>query len=178
MIQFSHENSVSFDKFLFLNISQIFSYILVFRHLFTLCSKLNNSPCPHLKQRQKIFVEITANYVNHYRLLWIWLSIYLSILQIFSHFFLSVCLHFLFFCQYSYFFSFLSAPSLIPLASEYPGSHSSGTNRVADLGPGDTGHEMHAKMEEAIEHALAIINGAAKFADEAQLEQVVRIFSE
>jgi hypothetical protein len=56
---------------------------------------------------------------------------------------------------------------LIPLSSDF---HSN--NRVADVGPGDTGHEMHAKMEEAIEHALAIINGAAKFADEAQLEQV------
>jgi hypothetical protein len=65
------------------------------------------------------------------------------------------------------FLSFFSAPSLIPLSSDF---HSN--NRVADVGPGDTGHEMHAKMEEAIEHALAIINGAAKFADEAQLEQV------
>ena len=31
---------------------------------------------------------------------------------------------------------------------------------------------MHARMEEAVEHALAIINGASKFAEEAQLEQV------
>ncbi len=42
---------------------------------------------------------------------------------------------------------------------------------MADVGPSDLGHEMHAKMEEAVEHALAIINGAAKFAEEAQLEQ-------
>ena len=43
---------------------------------------------------------------------------------------------------------------------------------MADFGPGDSGHEMHARMEEAIEHALAIINGASKFAEEAQIEQV------
>jgi hypothetical protein len=29
-----------------------------------------------------------------------------------------------------------------------------GTNKMTDFGPGDTGHEMHAKMEEAVEHAL------------------------
>jgi hypothetical protein len=65
---------------------------------------------------------------------------------------------------------------LIPSKSEFPisGSQSYGNYHKAlgDSGPGDTGHEMHAKMEEAIEHALAIINGAAKFAEEAQLEQV------
>ena len=60
------------------------------------------------------------------------------------------------------------------MAAEHPTSYNNGggTNKVADLGPGDTGHEMHAKMEEAVEHAIAIINGAAKFAEEAYLEQV------
>jgi len=66
----------------------------------------------------------------------------------------------------------ISAGSLIPIGSEFVSSHSlMSSNRLADIGPSDLGHEMHAKMEEAVEHALAIINGAAKFAEEAQLEQ-------
>ena len=69
----------------------------------------------------------------------------------------------------------ISVPSLIPSASEHSNTFSNtggGTNKLADFGPGDSGHEMHARMEEAIEHALAIINGASKFAEEAQIEQV------
>ena len=86
-----------------------------------------------------------------------------------------------FFYEYYWiYFSFYLAPSLIPSKSEFPisGSQSYGGYHKAlgDSGPGDTGHEMHAKMEEAIEHALAIINGAAKFAEEAQLEQVKILF--
>ena len=40
-----------------------------------------------------------------------------------------------------------------------------------DSGPKDIGHEIHAKMEEAAQHALSIINGAMKFTDEAEKEQ-------
>jgi hypothetical protein len=57
------------------------------------------------------------------------------------------------------------------VGSSYAAGSLGGT-RLSDVGPGETGHELHAKMEEAIEHAIAIINGAAKFAEEAYLEQV------
>ena len=45
------------------------------------------------------------------------------------------------------------------------------SNRMTDTGPADVGHEIHAKMEEAAEHALTIINGAFKFAADAENEQ-------
>ena len=36
-----------------------------------------------------------------------------------------------------------------------------------DAGPSDIGHELHAKMEEAAEKALAIIEHAQKYLDES-----------
>ena len=40
-----------------------------------------------------------------------------------------------------------------------------------DAGPSDVGHELHAKMEEAAEKALAIIQHATKYLDESAKEQ-------
>ena len=40
-----------------------------------------------------------------------------------------------------------------------------------DAGPSDVGHELHAKMEEAAEKALAIIEHAGKYLDDATKEQ-------
>ena len=42
----------------------------------------------------------------------------------------------------------------------------------ADVGPKDVAAELHAKIEEASQHALAIIEGAKTFAEEAEKEQV------
>lgn len=44
-------------------------------------------------------------------------------------------------------------------------------NYKRDSGPSEVGHEMHAKMEEAAQHALSIINSAHKFLDDAEKEQ-------
>jgi len=43
-----------------------------------------------------------------------------------------------------------------------------------DVGPKDVGQEIFAKMEEAAQHALAIIEGAKKFTEEAEKEQSVK----
>ena len=40
-----------------------------------------------------------------------------------------------------------------------------------DSGPSDIGHELHAKIEEAAEKALAIIEHAGKYLDDAAKEQ-------
>ena len=40
-----------------------------------------------------------------------------------------------------------------------------------DAGPSDIGHELHAKMEEAAQKALAIIEHAGKYLDESAKEQ-------
>ena len=42
----------------------------------------------------------------------------------------------------------------------------------SDIGPKDVAAELHAKIEEAAQHALAIIDGAKTFAEEAEKEQV------
>ena len=42
----------------------------------------------------------------------------------------------------------------------------------SDVGPKDVAAELHAKIEEAAQHALAIIDGAKTFAEEAEKEQV------
>merc|ERR1712212_1098204 len=46
------------------------------------------------------------------------------------------------------------------------------TSAVA--GPKDVAAELHAKIEEAAQHALAIIDGAKTFAEEAEKEQAAR----
>merc|ERR1712096_297631 len=43
-----------------------------------------------------------------------------------------------------------------------------------DVGPKDVAAELHAKIEEAAHHALAIIEGAKTFAEEAEKEQASR----
>ena len=43
----------------------------------------------------------------------------------------------------------------------------------SDVGPKDVAAELHAKIEEAAQHALAIIEGAKTFAEEAEKEQVI-----
>ena len=40
-----------------------------------------------------------------------------------------------------------------------------------DAGPSDVGHELHAKMEEAAEKALAIIQHATKYLEQSAKEQ-------
>ena len=45
---------------------------------------------------------------------------------------------------------------------------------TSDLGPKDVAAELHAKIEEAAQHALAIIDGAKTFAEEAEKEQVFK----
>merc|ERR1711910_43427 len=45
---------------------------------------------------------------------------------------------------------------------------------TSDLGPKDVAAELHAKIEEAAQHALAIIDGAKTFAEEAEKEQAAR----
>ncbi len=45
-----------------------------------------------------------------------------------------------------------------------------------DSGPSDIGHELHAKMEEAVEKAQAIIEHAGKYLSEAEKEQSLKAF--
>lgn len=40
-----------------------------------------------------------------------------------------------------------------------------------DAGPSDVGHELHAKLEEAAEKAMALINHAGKYLEDAEKEQ-------
>ena len=51
---------------------------------------------------------------------------------------------------------------------------SSSVAGTSDIGPKDVAAELHAKIEEAAQHALAIIDGAKTFAEEAEKEQVLR----
>jgi len=48
----------------------------------------------------------------------------------------------------------------------------SAVDGTSDIGPKDVAAELHAKIEEAAQHALAIIDGAKTFAEEAEKEQV------
>merc|ERR1719515_77000 len=43
-----------------------------------------------------------------------------------------------------------------------------------DIGPKDVGQEIFAKMEEAAQHAMAIVEGAQKFTEEAAKEQAIK----
>jgi len=43
-----------------------------------------------------------------------------------------------------------------------------------DIGPKDVGQEIFAKMEEAAQHAMTIIEGAQKFTEEAAKEQEIK----
>merc|ERR1719147_359807 len=43
-----------------------------------------------------------------------------------------------------------------------------------DIGPKDVGQEIFAKMEEAAQHANAIVEGAQKFTEEAAKEQAIK----
>merc|ERR1719249_274885 len=43
-----------------------------------------------------------------------------------------------------------------------------------DIGPKDVGQEIFAKMEEAAQHAMTIVEGAQKFTDEAAKEQSIK----
>lgn len=43
-----------------------------------------------------------------------------------------------------------------------------------DIGPKDVGQEIFAKMEEAAQHAMAIVEGAKKFTEEAVKEQEIK----
>merc|ERR1712136_228677 len=54
--------------------------------------------------------------------------------------------------------------------------HDTSWDRGAKIGEGfhDVGQEIFAKMEEAAQHALAIIEGAKKFTEEAEKEQSVK----
>lgn len=43
-----------------------------------------------------------------------------------------------------------------------------------DIGPKDVGQEIFAKMEEAAQHAMTIVEGAQKFTEEAAKEQAIK----
>ena len=58
-----------------------------------------------------------------------------------------------------------------PSKLEY--SETSAVAGHSDVGPKDVAAELHAKIEEAAQHALAIIDGAKTFAEEAEKEQVI-----
>ena len=51
----------------------------------------------------------------------------------------------------------------------------SAVSGTSDIGPKDVAAELHAKIEEAAQHALAIIDGAKTFAEEAEKEQVFNL---
>ena len=54
-------------------------------------------------------------------------------------------------------------------------SETSALSGHSDIGPKDVAAELHAKIEEAAQHALAIIDGAKTFAEEAEKEQVCKL---
>jgi len=58
-------------------------------------------------------------------------------------------------------------------ASQEFGQGSIGTG-FHDIGPKDVGQEIFAKMEEAAQHAMAIVEGAKKFTEEAVKEQEIK----
>ena len=66
--------------------------------------------------------------------------------------------------------SFSSLDFDTPSKLEY--SETSAVAGHSDVGPKDVAAELHAKIEEAAQHALAIIDGAKTFAEEAEKEQV------
>ena len=67
--------------------------------------------------------------------------------------------------------SFSSFDFESPSKLEY--SETSAVAGHSDVGPKDVAAELHAKIEEAAQHALAIIDGAKTFAEEAEKEQVI-----
>ena len=69
--------------------------------------------------------------------------------------------------------SFSSFDFESPSKLEY--SETSAVAGHSDIGPKDVAAELHAKIEEAAQHALAIIDGAKTFAEEAEKEQVIFI---